>query len=84
MISPIRCAYFYKKVENYIPGHEGDHPEADEYACPGSQQDEPEPQEYVDLSRKKGSQIYVTENPVRYEKYRNMYIQKTRGGYYRI
>jgi hypothetical protein len=59
------------KVEDYIPGHEGDHPEAEEDTGPCSQQDEPEPQEYVDLSRKKGSQIYVTKNPVIYGKYRN-------------
>ncbi len=60
-------------VEDYIPGHEGDHPEAEEDAGPGSQQDEPEPQEYVDLRRKKGSQTYVTKNPVRYGKYKNIF-----------
>ncbi len=59
---------FTRRKRYYIPGHEGDHPEADEDACPGSQQDEPEPQEYVDLSRKKESQIYVKKYPGRYEK----------------
>jgi hypothetical protein len=50
---------FTRRKRYYIPGHEGNHSEAEEDACPGSQQDEPEPQEYVDLRRKNGSQIYV-------------------------
>jgi hypothetical protein len=62
----------FTRRKYYIPGHEGDHPEAEEDAGPGSQQDEPEPQEYVDLIRKKGSQIYV-----RYGKYKSLLRKRT-------